>query len=79
MRAIEHHLSVSAGSAAGPFVLGIAITYADLVVYQICHDERLTVEACVGLSEFSRLKTLCQVVEQRPNVKRFLQSARYLG
>lgn len=63
----------------GPYVTGKDITYADLVLYQICHDEGLTQEGRNGLKGYPKLVELVDAVEARPNVKAFLQSDRYLG
>lgn len=63
----------------GPYVTGKDITYADLVLYQICHDEGLTQEGRNGLKDYPKLAELVDAVEARPNVKTFLQSDRYLG
>lgn len=63
----------------GPYVTGKDITYADLVLYQICHDEGLTHEGRNGLKDYPKLAELVDAVEARPNVKAFLQSDRYLG
>jgi len=66
-------------SNSGPFVIGNEITYADMVIYQVCHDEGLTKDGRKGLQEYKRLVKLVDGVENRPNVKKFLQSDRYLG
>jgi len=50
-----------------------------LVLYQICHDEGLTLKGREGMKEYSRLVQLVDAVENRPNVKKFLASDRYLG
>lgn len=52
---------------------------ADLVIYQIAHDEQLTVDGRKGLKDYPRLVKLVDAVEERPNVKKFLQSDRYKG
>lgn len=79
LKALEQHLSSHALSAAGPYVLGSKISYADLVIYQVCHDEQLTQEGRAGLQEYPRLAALAGAVEGRENVKRFLASPEYKG
>ena len=69
-----HELSI-----VGPYVTGKDITYADLVLYQICHDEGLTQDGRKGLKDHPKLAELVDAVEARSNVKAFLQSDRYLG
>ena len=77
--ALETHLTSNELSKQGPFVLSNRITYADLVIYQDCHDEGLTKDGRHGLKEYPRLTRLVDAVEQRPNVKAFLASDRYRG
>ncbi len=77
--ALETHLKSNDLSRQGPFVIGKNITYADLVIYQICHDENLTQDGRAGLKDYPRLKQLVDGVESRPNVAAFLKSDRYLG
>jgi len=60
-------------------VIGKNITYADFVIYQVCHDEGLTKEGRKGLKDFPRLVQLVDALEARPNIKAFLGSERYLG
>lgn len=79
LNALETHLKSNDLSARGPFVIGEEITYADMVIYQICHDENLTQDGRKGLEEHPRLTQMVDAVESRPNVKAFLQSERYLG
>lgn len=79
LKALNQHLSSNELSQAGPFVIGSKITYADLVIYQICHDEQLSQDGRAGLKEYPRLAKLVDGVESRPNVKKFLESERYLG
>ncbi|KAL9120240.1 MAG: hypothetical protein Q9187_003206 [Circinaria calcarea] len=80
LQAFETHLtSRDHEFSQGPYVIGKNITYADLVIYQICHDEELTQNGRQGLKEYPRLKKLVDAVEARPNVKAFLESDRYLG
>lgn len=79
MRGLEQQLSSNALSSGGKgFVLSDRITYADLVIYQICHDE-LKGDGWQVLKDYPRLKKLVDTVEARPNVKKFLESERYLG
>lgn len=79
LKALNQHLSSHELSQAGPFVIGNKITYADLVIYQICHDEQLTQKGREGLAGYPRLVKLVDAVEGRPNIKKFLESDRYLG
>ena len=79
LKALETHLKSNELSTRGPFVIGKEITYADMVIYQICHDENLIQDGRKGLKDYPRLAQLVDAVEARPNVKAFLQSDRYLG
>ncbi|KAI7362246.1 hypothetical protein KC354_g7444 [Hortaea werneckii] len=79
LQALEQHLSSNSMSASGPYVLGNKITYADLVIYQVCHDEQLTQDGRAGLKGYPRLAKLADAVEGRENVRKFLQSAEYKG
>lgn len=60
-------------------MLGQKVTYADFVVYQVCHDEQLTQDGRKGLQEYPRLAKLVEAVEARENVKKFLGSDEYKG
>ncbi len=40
--ALEQHLKRGKLSQNGPFVLSDRITYADFIIYQVCHDEGVT-------------------------------------
>lgn len=77
--ALETQLRGNKLYAGGPFVLGNRLTYADMVIYQICHDEGLTKDAQRGLSKHPGLGQLVDALESRPNIKAFLQSNRYRG
>ncbi|KAL8846247.1 MAG: hypothetical protein Q9221_008660 [Calogaya cf. arnoldii] len=79
LEGLQAHLTSNEFSKAGPFVLGQTFTYADIVLYQIAHDEDLTQEGAKGLQEHHRLKQLVNAVEERPNIKAFLASDRYRG
>ena len=79
LKGMNQHLSSNKLSTSGPYVVGEKITYADLVIYQICHDEELVQNGGAGLKEYPRLATLVGAVENRPNVKKFFESDRYLG
>lgn len=79
LEALETHLKTHDLSTSGPYITGKNITYADMVLYQVCHDENLTQEGRKGLKDYPRLAELVNAVEARPNVKAFLQSERYLG
>jgi prostaglandin-H2 D-isomerase / glutathione transferase len=63
----------------GPFVIGREISYADLVLYQVLHDENLVQDGRKGLQGYERLVKLVDGVEARPNIKKFLRSEEYLG
>ncbi|KAI4098218.1 MAG: hypothetical protein L6R37_006617 [Teloschistes peruensis] len=79
LKALETHLSSHDLSRQGPYVIGEKVTYADLVIYQVMHDENLTQDGGKGLQEYPRLKQLVDAFEGRPNVQKFLESERYLG
>lgn len=79
LKAIEEHLKACDLARRGPFVIGKRFTYADMVLYQILHDEELTRDGRKGLKEYERLVQLVDAVESRENVKKFLESDRYLG
>ena len=79
MKALNEQLSSNSLSTSGPYVVGNTITYADLVAYQIMHDEGLTKDGRAGLKGYPRLTQLVDAVESRPNVKAFLASDRYKG
>ena len=77
LEGLEAHLTNNELSKVGPFVLGQTFTYADIVLYQIAHDENLTQEGGEGLQQYVRLRRLVKAVEERPNIKEFLASDRY--
>ncbi|TGO22979.1 hypothetical protein BPAE_0148g00090 [Botrytis paeoniae] len=79
LNAIETHLKRSELSKKGPFIIGNEITYADMALYQLLHDESLTKDGRKGLKEYPRLVQLVDAVENRPNIKKFLNSDAYLG
>jgi prostaglandin-H2 D-isomerase / glutathione transferase len=79
LNAIEAHLKGSDLSRRGPFVIGNEISYADFVLYQLLHDENLVQDGRKGLQGYERLVKLVDAVEERPNIKMFLNSADYLG
>ncbi|KAL8909667.1 MAG: hypothetical protein Q9171_004938 [Xanthocarpia ochracea] len=79
LKALETHLTRHESSLQGPYVVGEKFTYADMVIYQILHDENLTQDGMKDLQEYPRLKQLADAVENRPNVKAFRESDRYLG
>ena len=79
LQALETHLKTHDLSRNGPYIIGKNVTYADLVLYQVMHDENLTQEGRKGLEGYPRLVQVVDAVEARPNVKAFLQSDRYLG
>jgi glutathione S-transferase len=79
LKAVQEHFKASDLARRGPFVIGERFTYADMVLYQILHDEDLTRDGRKGLKEYERLLQLVDAVERRENVKKFLESDRYLG
>lgn len=79
LTAISSNLEQNPLSQNGPFVLSNDISYADLVIYQVLHDESLTKDGRMGLKEYPRLKQLVDGVERRQGVKAFLESERYRG
>lgn len=76
---METHLTSSPLATHGPFVASNTFTYADMVLYQILHDESLTQDGRKGLKDYPRLVKLVDAVEERPNVQKFLGSERYQG
>jgi len=79
LKAIETHLKGSELSRRGPFIIGNDITYADLVLFQLCHDENLIQDGRKGLQPYPRLVQLVDAVQARPNIKKFFESDAYLG
>ncbi len=79
LNAIEKRLKSSDLSREGPFIIGNQVSYADLVLYQLLHDENLVQDGRKGLQGYDRLVKLVDAVESRPNVKKFLNSSEYLG
>lgn len=79
LKALNTHLSSNELSQQGPYVIGQKVTYADLGLYQILHDEQLTQNERKDLQGYPKLIKLVDAVEARPNVKAFLNSERYLG
>ncbi|KAG4438589.1 hypothetical protein IFR05_005913 [Cadophora sp. M221] len=79
LKAIETHLKGSDISRRGPFVAGKEITYADLVFFQLLHDENLIQDGRKGLEEYPRLVQLVDAVQSRPNIRKFFDSDAYLG
>ena len=79
LQAVERHLTSSPISSQGDYVLGNTFTYADLALYQLLHDESLVQDGRSGLKDYPRLTKLVDAVEERPNIKAFLQSDRYRG
>lgn len=85
LHAMETHLtngnpfSISPTAVEGPFILGTTITYADLVLYQILHDEDLTQGGKKRLEKYQALEMLVEAVEAREGVRRYLESKRYRG
>jgi len=79
IQAMNQYVSTNELSKCRPFVIGQKITYADLVIYEICHDEQLIQDGRNGVQDYPRLVMLVDAVDARPNVKKFLESDRYLG
>ena len=79
LKAIEIHLKGSELSHRGPFIIGNDITYADLVIFQLCIDENLIQDGRKGLQSYPRLVQLVDAVQARPNIKKFFESDAYLG
>ena len=79
LKSIETHLNLGHSATQGEYVVGKTFTYADMVVYQILHDENLTQDGRAGLQNYTRLAKLVDALEARPNIKAFLQSKRYRG
>ncbi|KAF8608248.1 glutathione S-transferase-like protein [Ceratobasidium sp. AG-I] len=72
--ALNTHLSTNPLSSGGPFVLGNEITYADIVIFQVAHDEDWA-----GLDGNPRLNELIQGVKARPRVAEYMKSNRYFN
>jgi glutathione S-transferase len=79
LEAIELHLKQNPLSQNGPAVLSENITYADLVIYQICHDKSLKKDGRARLLDYPRLKQLVDGVKARPGIKAFFASDRCMG
>ena len=77
--ALERHLNESALAKRGPYVIGEKFTYADMVIFQVLHDEEMGKGDQKALEEYPRLKKLYNAVQGRPNVKTFLESDEYKG
>ena len=79
LKAIDTHLKSSSLSSKGPYVIGDIITYADLVLFQLLHDENLIQGGRKELKGYPRLVQLVDAVQERPNIKKFFNSDAYLG
>lgn len=79
LKAINTYLESSDLSSKGPFICGEIFTYADMVLYQIYHDENLVQDGRKGLSAYLRLERLVDGVEGRERIRALLESERYLG
>jgi prostaglandin-H2 D-isomerase / glutathione transferase len=66
-------------SRRGPYIIGSEIKYADLVLFQLLHDENLIQDGRKELKEYPRLVQLVDAVQSRPNIKKFFESSAYLG
>jgi glutathione S-transferase len=71
-KALEEHLKSNPPSQNAPFLLGNRITHADLIIYQVCHDEELGKNGRKGLQEYPLLKQFVKGVGGRPGAKKFL-------
>lgn len=60
-------------------MIGQEFTYADMVLFQLLHDENLIQDGRKGLKEYPRLIELVDAIQNRPNVKKFFESDSYLG
>ncbi|KAM0789246.1 hypothetical protein ACM66B_000089 [Microbotryomycetes sp. NB124-2] len=79
VRGLETLLSTSEYSKQGPFVLGGEISYADIVVWQMYHDERELggpVKQLIS-KECPTLQKLIDAFEGRPQLKAYWSSDRY--
>lgn len=79
LKAIETHLKGSDLSQRGPFIIGNDFTYADMVLFQVLHDENLIQDGRAGLKDYPRLAQLVEAVQARPNIRKFFESDAYLG
>jgi glutathione S-transferase len=79
LKAIETHLKSSDLASTGPYVIGNEFTYADMVLFQILHDEDLIQKEGKELDKFPRLVQLVEAVQNRPNIKKFFESNAYFG
>ena len=79
MDALERHLTENKYAQRGPYVAGQKFTYADMVIFQVLHDEELAKGDMGKLNSHPRLAKLADAVRNRPNVKAFLNSPDYKG
>ncbi|TVY81413.1 Glutathione S-transferase P [Lachnellula suecica] len=79
INAIETHLKGSDLSRRGPYIIGKEVTYADLVLFQVLHDENMIQGERADLKQYPRLIQLVDAVLARPNIKKFFDSSAYLG
>jgi prostaglandin-H2 D-isomerase / glutathione transferase len=79
MNALERHLTQNELARKGPYVCGGKFTYADMVLFQVLHDEELGKGDMNGVQDYPRLKKVVEAVRSRPNVKAFLESEEYKG
>lgn len=76
---LERHLTENELASGGPHVAGAKFTYADMVLFQLLHDEELGKGDLSGLQGYPRLREVVEAVRGRPNVKAFLESEDYKG
>jgi glutathione S-transferase len=79
LQGLEKQLNSHDASLSDPYVVGNAITYEDLVLFQICHDENLIQDDRAGSKGYPRLVKLIDAVDSRPKIKAFMESSRYQG
>ena len=79
MDALERHLTENKYAQRGPCAAGQKFTYADMVIFQVLHDEELAKGDMGKLNSHPRLAKLADAVRNRPNVKAFLNSPDYKG
>lgn len=78
VNAIEKHLATFSTTSGGPFILGSEISYADMVIFQIAHDEKEIGDGITALFDTvaPHFKKLYEAVSQTPNIKAYFASDR---
>ena len=77
LNALERLLTENQYAKEGPYVYGLKFTYADLVLFQVLHDEKLGKRDMRELQNYPRLRQVTEAVRNRTNVKAFLESKEY--